>query len=189
VHEACPSAGYRTLLYFGALPDFVLLAEHTRAAQANWTLNLVFGGVPEEEREPERGIQAELARMDKSGLIAETSYDWYTTIAIEREVEVEPCAELISSLEREAHANTDSFLDIIVARLATAQGRRFYIHQIMDRVSYYLPGRSPLVVPRSDMRGRANLVSDPASFPQDVVKTLHEAASKVYEPLSSPCHW
>jgi len=58
VFDNCPSAAHRTTSYLAELPDMVVEAELARAAQASYCLNLVLGGVADEEREPQRGIQA-----------------------------------------------------------------------------------------------------------------------------------
>jgi hypothetical protein len=68
--------------------------------------------------------------MDKSGLVSATAYAWYTTIAIEQEIESELEAEVIRHLEHQMLESTDGFLNIFVARLAIAQRRIGTRHRV-----------------------------------------------------------
>lgn len=72
VFEACPSPGYRTSLYLGALPDAAAEAVNTGVALSELAVKLAI-----------------LSAIDKSRLLAPTAYSWYTTVKIEREVEVD----------------------------------------------------------------------------------------------------
>jgi len=92
-------------------------------------------------------------------------------------------------LETEMLANTDNFLNVAVTRLATAQRRTFYRKQLMDRVFFLLPERSPMVVQRATLSGDLSVVADISLFPQEIAETLDQLANPSFGPLSPACRW
>lgn len=189
--EECPAPGYRTSFYYGELPTAVVEADHARMAFFNYCGNWFWRG-EHAGLTVDAGIEAELARLDKSQRLNAAEYKWYTTVEIQREIQValnQITGQMVEDLEREMLDRTSEFLDRVVAQLAISQGRGFYRRRLVDYILFYGLWDYPRVVCRSSMSIIENGVLPDASFPTPVVQSLDRLVGPGYEAISLPCHW
>jgi hypothetical protein len=191
VFEECPAPGYRTSFYYGELPAAIVEADHARTAFLNYCGNWFWRG-EHAGLTPDAGIEAELARLDKSTQLSAAEYRWYTTVEIQREIRValdQITLQTAEDLEREMLDRTSEFLDRAVAQLAISQGRGFYRKRLVDYVLFYGLWAYPRAAPRFGLTATGGCVLPDTSFPTPVVQSLDRLAGPAYEAISLPCHW